>query len=122
MCLGVGGTEEQKAFELLKTKLVSAPILGYPEPHGEYILDTDASAYGVGGVLSQKQKGQERVIAYYSKTLTTPKKNYCVTRRELLAVVKSIKLFRPYLYRRHFRLKTDHASLGWLSRRTEPLD
>ena len=69
------GKEEQEAFELLKAKLVSAPILGYPEADGEYILDTDASAHGIGGVLSQTQKGQERVIAYYSKTLTTPERN-----------------------------------------------
>ena len=46
------GAKEQEAFKLLKTKLVSAPILGYLEAHGEYILDTDASAHGVRGVLS----------------------------------------------------------------------
>ena len=114
--------EEKGAFDQLKTLLISAPILGYPEPQGEYILDTDASACGIGGVLSQLQKGKERVIAYYSKTLTPAERNYCVTRRELLAVVKSIKLFRPYLYGRRFRLQTDHASLRWLCRRTEPLD
>ena len=88
------GKEEQEAFELLKTRLVSAPILGYPEADGEYILDTDASVHRIGGVLSQKQGEQERVIGYYSKTLTMPERNYCVTRRELLAVVKSIKHFR----------------------------
>ena len=45
--------EEQSAFEKLKEMLVTAPILGYPEPDSEYILDTDASACAVGGVLSQ---------------------------------------------------------------------
>ena len=85
--------EEQSAFEKLKEKLVTAPVLGYPEPDGEHISDTDASA----------------VIAYYSKTLTPAEKNYCVTRRELLAVVKGMKHFRPYLYGRHFRLRTHHA-------------
>ena len=114
--------EEQGAFELLKARLLSAPILGYPEADGEYILDMDASAHGIGGVLSKKQKGQERVIAYYSKTLTTPERNYCVTKRELLAVVRSIKHFWPYLYGRHFKLRTDHASLRWLCRRTGPSD
>ena len=96
--------------------------MGYPETNGEYILDTDASAHAIGGVLSQKQREQERVIAYYSKTVSTPERSYCVTRRELLAVVKSIKHFHPYLYGKNFKLRTDHASLRWLCRRTEPFD
>ena len=59
-------------------------MLGYPDPKLQYILDTDASAVGVGAVLSQVQEGQERVIAYFSKTLNNAERNYCVTRRELL--------------------------------------
>ena len=71
-------------------------------------------------VLSQIQEGKERVIAYYSKTLAPPERNYCVTHRELLAVVKAMKHFRPYLYGTKFKLRTDHASLRWLCRRHEP--
>ena len=74
------GSEAQEAFEALKGRLLAAPILGYPDPHLQYILDTDASAEGIGSVLSQIQDGQERVIAYYSKTLSPPERNYCVTR------------------------------------------
>jgi len=74
----------------------------------------------VGAVLSQVQDGREVVVAYYSKALLAPEKNYCTTRRELLAVVKAVKHFRPYLYRHTFRLRTDHASLIWLCRRAEP--
>jgi len=55
-------------------------------------------------VLSQAQDGREVVVAYYSKALSVPEKNYCTTRRELLAVVKAVKHFRPYLYGRTFRL------------------
>ena len=86
----------------LRKRLITAPILGYPDPTVEYILDTDASDVGVGAVLSQVQQGQERVIAYYSKTLTPAEQNYCVIRRELLAVVKAVKHFRPYLYGQKF--------------------
>ena len=113
-------SDEQTAFQRLKDGLVSAPVLGYPDPKLPYILDTDASAVGVGAVLSQIQEGKERVIAYYSKTLAPPERNYCVTRRELLAVVKAVKHFRPYLYGTKFKLRTDHASLRWLCRRHEP--
>jgi len=99
---------------------MEAPILAYPDPAKEYILDTDASDYNVGAVLSQVQGGTEVVIAYYSKTLSTAANNYCTTRKELLAVVKAAKHFRPYLYGRAFRLRTDHASLIWLCERAEP--
>ena len=97
-------------------------MLGYPDPKLLYILDTDASNDGVRAVLSQVQGGEERVIRYYSKTLTPPERNYCVTRRELLTVVKRVKHFRPYLYGQKFTLRTDHASLLWLCQRKEPSD
>ena len=115
-------TEQQEAFEQLQKCLVTAPVLGYPNPGLPYVLDTDASNEGVGAVLSQVQEGEERVIGYYSKTLTPPERNYCVTRRELLAVVKGVKHFRPYLYGQKFTLRTDHASLLWLCQRREPSD
>ena len=67
-------SEEQTAFQRLKDGLVSAPVLGYPNPKLPYILGTDASAVGVGAVLSQIQKDEERVIAYYSKTLAPQKR------------------------------------------------
>ena len=66
------GGEEDKAFQLLKAGMTTAPVLGYPDPSLQYTLDTDASDVGVGAVLSQEQGGQERVIAYYSKTLAPP--------------------------------------------------
>lgn len=103
--------ECQAAFETLKKRLTSAPILGYPLPEGKFILDTDV---GIGGVLSQLQEGQERVIGYVSKTLSKPERNYCVTRRELIAVAKAVEHFYKYLYGRRFLLRTDHASLKWL--------
>jgi len=77
---------------------MEAPLLAYFDPAKQYILDTDASDYSVGAVLSQVQGGTEVVVAYYRKTLLTAKKNYCTTRKEHLAVVKAVKHFRPYLY------------------------
>ena len=110
----------QTAFDKMKKGLTTAPVLGYPDPDKQYVLDTDASDIGVGAVLSQIEDGVERVIAYYSKTLAPPERNYCVTRKELLAVIKAVKHFRPYIYGRRFRLRTDHASLRWLCLRKEP--
>ena len=65
-------------------------------------------------VLSQIQDGDEKVIAYFSRKFSKQEKNYCVTRRELLAVVASLKQYRPYLYGRKVIVRTDHASLRWL--------
>lgn len=110
----------QQAFETLKEALSKSPILGYPRPEGKFILDTDASNTAIGGVLSQEQDGEEKVIGYFSKVLSKPERNYCVTRRELLAVVKSIAHFHKYLYGRRFLLRTDHAALMWLLRFKSP--
>ena len=110
----------QAAFDELKQRLTSAPILGYPSPEGEFILDTDVSKDGIGGVLSQVQDGKERVIAYGSKVLSKAEQNYCVTRRELLAVVTYLKHFKQYLYGRHVIVRTDHGALRWLTNFKQP--
>jgi len=98
---------------------MEASILAYPDPAKEYILDTNASDHNVGAVLSQVQGRSEVVVAYYSKTLAAAEKNYCTTRKELLAVVRAVKRFRPYLYGRTFRIRTNHVSLIWLCKRAE---
>ena len=111
----------QTAFEELRHRLITAPVLAFPDYEREFILDTDASDTGIGAVLSRVQEdGSERVIAYASRVLTKPERRYCVTRRELLAVVCFVQHFRPYLLGRHFLLRTDHGSLTWLSNFKEP--
>ncbi|GBM44268.1 Retrovirus-related Pol polyprotein from transposon 297, partial [Araneus ventricosus] len=112
--------ECEKSFNILKQALSSSPILTYPRTDKDFILDTDASNEGIGAVLSQNTGNEERVIAYFSKSLGKPERNYCVTRKELLAIVKSIEHFHHYLYGRKFLLRTDHASLRWLLNFKEP--
>jgi len=102
------------AFKELKGRLISSPILSFPKEDGQFILDTDTSNHGIGAVLSQVQEGEEKVIAYYSRVFSKTERNYCVTRKELLAVVSSIKFFHHYLYGREFVVRTDHISLKWL--------
>lgn len=116
-----GWTEDcAAAFEQLKTALVSAPVLAYPDPSQPFLLDTDASNVGVGAVLSQRGEAEERVVAYYSCSLSRAERNYCVTRRELLAVVLAVRHFRPYLLGTKFLLRTDHASLTWMLNFRQP--
>ena len=106
--------ECEKAFKTLQRALTTPRLLAYPADDGIFILDTDASGQGLGAVLSQLQGGEEHVIAYYSHVLTWPEQQYCVTRRELLAVVEAIKHFHHYLCGRHFVVRTDHGLLKWL--------
>ena len=107
-------TKCEESFQKLKELLVSAPVLGFPEGNGTFILDTDASLHGIGAVLSQVQNGEEKVISYASKKLNRSQKNYCTTYRELLAVVHFVRQFRHYLWGRPFLIRTDHSSLVWL--------
>ncbi|CAC5419628.1 unnamed protein product [Mytilus coruscus] len=104
----------QQSFEKLKNTLISAPILAYPTREDLFILDIDASNVGMGAVLSQLQDGIEKVICYFSKTFSRSERRYCVTRRELLAVMASIKHFHHYLYGKYFKVRSDHGALSWL--------
>jgi len=113
--------ECQKSFEDLKIMLTSSPVLTLPQNGCQYILDTDASEHGIGAVLSQIQEGQERVISYASRLYSTAERRYCVTRKELLAVVYFLRQFRQYLLGTSFVVRTDHAALQWLRRTPEPL-
>ena len=106
--------ECENAFNKLKIALISVPILAYPTEGGDFIMDTDASNFAIGYVLSQIQDKEEKVLAYGSKALSKEERNYCVTCRELLAVVEFLKEFRHYLGRRPVTVRTDHGSLRWL--------
>ena len=113
----------ESAFVELKKRLTESPVLAYPSTDKDrvFIVDTDASLYGVGGCLSQiGEDGEEHVIAYASKSLSATQRNYCTTMRELLAAVVFIKQFHHYLWGRNFILRTDHASLKWLVNFKEP--
>ena len=111
----------QLAFDELRRRLTSAPILAFPDYSKPFLLDTDASDMGIGAVLSQVHSdGLEHVIAYGSRCLSKPERRYCTTRKELLAVVFFTKHFRAYLLGRSFKLRTDHGSLQWLFNFKEP--
>ena len=109
-----------QSFKELKEHLITAPILAYPSLDHKFILDTDASNDSIGAVLSQIIDGRECVIAYGSKALLKAERNYCVTRRELLAAVFFMKQYKHYLYGKKFLLRTDHGALKWLFRFKDP--
>ena len=109
------------AFAELKRRLTESPILALPSDSGLYILDTDASGESIGAVLSQVEGDMERVICYGSRLCSPSERNYDVTRRELLAIVYFLKVFRQYLLGNKFLLRTDHSALQWLRRTPLPI-
>jgi len=113
--------EQQEAFDELKTRLTTAPVLASPCSTETYYLDTEASEFGLGVVLSQEQDGEEHVSSYASRSLNTAERSYSITRKELLAVVFGLKRFRPYLIGTQFVIRTDHSALQWLRRTPEPI-
>ena len=105
-----------EAFNKLKAALTIAPILGFLREDGQLYLDTDASDVGTGKVLSQVQYGEERVIAYASKSLEGTEQRYCTAPKELLAVVRALKHFKCYLYGQKITVRTNNSAMSWLHR------
>ena len=100
----------QEAFDVLKKKLTTAPVLIIPDLDKRFLVYTDASLLGLGGVLMQERQ----VVAYASRQLKIHEKNYPTHDLELAAVVFAIKIWRHYLYGVPFDLFTDHQSLRYL--------
>lgn len=112
--------EAESAFQVLKEKLSSAPILVSPNYTKPFVLQCDASKLGVGAVLTQlNEDNQEMPVAYFSKKLNKAQSSYSVTELECLAVIMALKKFRPYVEGQDFTIVTDHASLQWLMRQTD---
>ncbi|GJW51396.1 putative reverse transcriptase domain-containing protein [Tanacetum coccineum] len=101
------GEKEENAFQLIKQKLCSAPILALPEGSEDFVVYCDASHKGLGAVLMQREK----VIAYASRQLKVHEKNYTTHDLELGSVVFALKIWRHYLYGTRCTMFTDHKSL-----------
>lgn len=122
----VWGDEQRNAFNRIKTVLTSRPLLSYPDFSREFIIQTDASGYGLGAVLSQMQRlpnsddEVEVVIAYASRHLNERERKWSTTEKECLAIIYAVTVFRPYVYGRVFTCVTDHRPLEWLMSKKEP--
>ena len=92
-----------------------------PRDEGEYVLDVDASLFGAGACLQQWQDGQLKVIAYASRTFNKSERSYCVTRREIAALVFGLKRFKQYLLGVKFTCRTDHSALVYYRKTPEPI-
>jgi len=113
--------EQQQAFDELKRRLTTAPVLASPRSSETMHLNSDACETGLGIVLSQEQDGHERVLSYGSRSLNSEERNYSITMKELLAVIFGLKRFRQYLIGKKFVIRTNHYALQRLRRTPEPI-
>ena len=108
----------QTAFDTLKTAITSSPVLGHIEQREPFWVETDASDFAVGCVLSQlNPEGDLRPCAYYSRSLNDAERNYCVYEKELLGIKVALETWRHYLEGSPHctTVLTDHKGLEFLS-------
>jgi hypothetical protein len=115
---------QQRAFNDLKEKMCEKPVLQQPNFDKTFYLQTDASAYSMGAVLSQEggsggtspnSKPKRHPIAYFSSTFTPTEQNYDIYEREFLGVVKALEHWQQYLIwtKEPFIIETDHKNLTY---------
>ncbi|KAH9705015.1 Endonuclease [Citrus sinensis] len=104
------GSEQEKAFNLIKEKLVSAPLLALPDFTKTFEIECDASGIGIGAVLMQ----EGRPIAYFSEKLGGAALNYPTYDKEMYALVRALETWQHYLLPKEFVIHTDHESLKHL--------
>ena len=110
--------KHQEAFDSVKQALADATALAAPNEEGRFVLDTDASAVAIAGILHQEQeyngKTILRPIVYGSKSLTRTQMNYGAPKLEMYAVFYFIEKSHSYLAGREFTLRVDNQALSWL--------
>ncbi|XP_036142141.1 uncharacterized protein LOC118645372 [Monomorium pharaonis] len=112
--------EQQHSFESLKSKLITQPVLSYPDWNRPFVLTTDAFNEAIGAILSQGTIGKDKPLAFASRTLNKAETRYSTTEKELLAIVWATKHFRQYLYGKKFTIVTHHKPLVWLMNVKDP--
>jgi hypothetical protein len=107
----------KNAFHQLLKQVTSAPILHWhiADSKLKYVLETDASNFAMGTILSQEKEGKKVPIAYMSKALSPEQRNYDVWDKELLAIIKALEEWRHYLEgaKETFDILLDHQNLKY---------
>lgn len=110
----------EKSFQEIKTKLISTPILSYPDFTKQFKVTVDASHLGCGAVISQDQDGSDKPISFISRTFKNGEKNKAIIEKELIAIHFALQTFRPYLYGQKFIVYSDHKPLVYLFKLKNP--
>ena len=106
--------DQENAFQDLKSKLVSPPVLKQADGTKPFVIRTDASNVAIGAVLLQGEKNEEHPIEYASRLLSPSERNYSTIEKEALAVVWALHKFRGYVEGQTITITSDHQPLKWL--------
>ena len=112
---------QEIAFRQAKKLLSSTELLVHYNPELPLILHCDASAYGLGAVLSHQMGTEERPIAFTSRTMNPAERNYSMVEKEGLAVIYAVQKFHQYLWGQKFTVVTDHKPLLGLFGESKPV-
>ncbi len=104
----------ETAFNSLKEKMCSSPVLQSPDFSQRFLVQVDASATGIGAVLAQGSAGEERPVVYLSRKLLPRETRYSAVEKEGLAIKWSLDSLSYYLLGREFDLEMDHRALTWI--------
>ena len=115
----VWGSDQERAFELIKSELSSYPVLAHFDSKKDVKIRTDASGYGLGAAILQKEGNVFKPIAYASRMLNESELNYTISEKECLAVVYAVEKFEQFLSSKHFEIESDHCALCWLSSKSK---
>ena len=108
----IWGQRQKDAFSVLKEELSSNRVLALYDPKRETIVSADASSFGLGSVLIQKQpSGEMRPVAYASRSMTDTERRYAQIEKEALATTWALEHWADLLIGMHFRVETDHLPL-----------
>ncbi|XP_071093535.1 uncharacterized protein [Haliotis cracherodii] len=103
---------QRSAFQSIKDQLTSAPVLGHYDPNAETCVSADASSFGLGAVICQKDcSGVYKAVAYCSRSMTDTERRYAQVEKEALAITWACERFRDYLLGKQFHINTDHKPL-----------
>jgi hypothetical protein len=111
------GPMQVVVFQQLKDVFTSTPILKYFDSALELIIETDASNFAIGCILSKRHAGKQHPVAFHSRKMELTERNYDIHDKELLAVVEVFKHCRPYCHgaRSPILVCTDHQNLRYFT-------
>jgi hypothetical protein len=107
--------EAEIAWDKIRNSIIECPILHFPHPNAPIFLHTDASDYGIGGYLFQKIDGEDKPIAFMSKTLSGAELSWSTIEKECYAIIYSLKKFEYLIRDVQFTIRTDHKNLTYVN-------